>query len=521
LTGDEAVVGLMATQIRHGHFYTFYWGQAYGGVEPYLAAGLSLVFGVGAIALNATASLLAAISAVLVWRIARRLLPPEHQWLAPVAAAAFWVWPEVALWNSTREYGFRETTMVTGLASLLWALRVIDRRSPLRLATLGLFLGVGWWSSPEIVYFAIPALGLVVFSGKRQLPTGDERAHVWTSLLLVLGGSVLGAVPWLWTNLHTGFASLRTSSSPSYVNSTYFGRLSIFFKKTLPIMLGLKLPNSGTWLAGRRGEALFGACLIVILALCVRAVMWIRRTDWSAMTAWCAVSVLLFPFIYAAFPATSFWQWGQYGVFIVPLLLLVFLGSAGEWLRSPSLRPANLSRRARVAAILCVVVTLAVVVSTLASFNDEWLRGQHETIGAGWHDPNTLGEAAARSLEQRGIRYAYAVYWGDAAYDLDLLSNGRLAVTDVTADRWVPLYHRVRNAPNQAWIFFSPTQVAAASNEFQTGPGPNSFPENAFLSKLEVLGVSYQVVHAGILDAVLPARAVTQNEMGIAPPFWP
>ncbi len=38
LFGDEAVVGLMARQIDAGHFTAFYWGQFYGGVEPYPAA---------------------------------------------------------------------------------------------------------------------------------------------------------------------------------------------------------------------------------------------------------------------------------------------------------------------------------------------------------------------------------------------------------------------------------------------------------------------------------------------------
>jgi hypothetical protein len=520
LTGDEAVVGLMAKQIRHGHFSTFYWGQAYGGVEPYLVAALSVLFGTTAIALNATASLLAAVSAILVWRVARRLVPPDREWAALAAAAAFWVWPEVALWNSTRELGFRGVTMVAGLASLLLALRTTDRRSPAGLAALGLVLGVGWWSSPEIAYFAIPALGLVILSWRLQESTRDETADAWAHLRLAVVGFVLGAAPWLWTNLHTGFASLKSSSSPSYVSSTYVGRLSIFFKKTLPIMLGLKIPVLGSWLGGRGGEALFVGSLVVILVLCFRAVPWIVRTDQSAMTAWCAVAVLLFPFMEAAIPATSFWQWGQYGVFIVPLVLLVVIGSAGEWLRSRPLQAASVPRQAGSAAVLAVVVVLVMSVTTVASFKDEWLRPLHETFGAGWHDPNRVAEATVVSLERSGVTDAYAVYWGDSAYDLDLLSKDRLAVTDVVADRWVPLYDRVRNAPDQAWLFFSPTQAAVAANAFQTGPGPSSFPESLFLSRLHALGVGYRTVDAGLLVAVVPDRSVTQTEMGLPVPMW-
>src|SRR5665213_1722445 len=35
INADQAVVGLMAEQILHGHFSAFYWGQSYGGGEPY------------------------------------------------------------------------------------------------------------------------------------------------------------------------------------------------------------------------------------------------------------------------------------------------------------------------------------------------------------------------------------------------------------------------------------------------------------------------------------------------------
>ncbi len=44
-TSDEAVAGLMAQQILHGHFSAFYWGQPYGGVEPYVTAPVFAIFG--------------------------------------------------------------------------------------------------------------------------------------------------------------------------------------------------------------------------------------------------------------------------------------------------------------------------------------------------------------------------------------------------------------------------------------------------------------------------------------------
>ena len=517
LTGDEAIVGLMADQIRHGHFYTFYWGQSYGGVEPYLVALFSVVFGTTALVVRVTATVLAAISALLVWRIVRRLVPSQGGWLGLTAAAVFWVWPQAAVWNSTRELGFRGVTMAAGLASILFALRVIDRRSLLDSAALGLFLGLGWWSSPESVYFGIPTLGLVASGLIRNRTEWPRRSLHW--IVPIVTGFVLGALPWIWTNLHTGFASLKVSSSPVYVHASYFGRLSIFFHQTLPMMLGLRVPISGTWVGGGAGRALFGLAAVVIAAVCLGVAIAAWRAERFANIAWCAVAVLIFPFVFAAFPATSYWEEGQYGAYIVPFILFVMFGAVGLLNRARARRAATGWMQLAAPVVLSAVAIFAAAIITVASFDDVWLRGHGKSFLAGWHDPNSVGEQAARGLERDGVKYAYSDYW--TAYDLDLLSNNRLAVSDVYADRWVALYYQVRSAPNQAWIFHAPSRVAEASAAFPSSAiGPFGYPEALFLAKLKALGISYRVVEAGVLDAVLPARSVTQEDVGIPPPYW-
>ena len=63
VNGDEAIAGLLANQIAHGHFSAFYWGQSYGGAEPYLVAVLYRVFGSGIWAMKVVPVLLAAVGA--------------------------------------------------------------------------------------------------------------------------------------------------------------------------------------------------------------------------------------------------------------------------------------------------------------------------------------------------------------------------------------------------------------------------------------------------------------------------
>ena len=66
LNSDEAVVGLNALQIRHGHFSAFVWSQTYGGVEPYVVALMFAAFGSSPFVLNATPVLLAVVAAAVV-----------------------------------------------------------------------------------------------------------------------------------------------------------------------------------------------------------------------------------------------------------------------------------------------------------------------------------------------------------------------------------------------------------------------------------------------------------------------
>src|SRR5580698_5591077 len=83
MNSDEAIVGLMAHQIVHGHTTTFYWGQDYGGVEPYFVA-LMQVFGSSPLVVNLSASVLALAAAALTWLVGRHVFTER----AAVAAAA-------------------------------------------------------------------------------------------------------------------------------------------------------------------------------------------------------------------------------------------------------------------------------------------------------------------------------------------------------------------------------------------------------------------------------------------------
>ena len=156
--------------------------------------------------LNGTPAVLAAAASVLVYFVLRT--DHTNRRLAAMGAALVWVWPYAAVWNSVREIGFRGATLCCGLLLVLCALRVYRHRAgPATRVLLGLAAGVGWWASPEIAYFVIPAVVLLVASWDRLYAGSSGAGGRWsapwhvTPLALTAAGVIVGALPWLYSNV--------------------------------------------------------------------------------------------------------------------------------------------------------------------------------------------------------------------------------------------------------------------------------------------------------------------------------
>ena len=185
INSDEAVVGLMARDILHGHFSAFYWGQDYGGVEPYVTAALFGVFGQNDVTLNLAPAVLSAASSVLVWRIARYVLAEP---VAVLVGLATWVWPVAVVVYSTQESGFRYATLTLGLTAVLFATQIRCRGSTWpRWLCFGLSIGACVWSSPESVYFVVPCALLAVPALRSSRTVGSVAVRL---------GSVRGGGCW-------------------------------------------------------------------------------------------------------------------------------------------------------------------------------------------------------------------------------------------------------------------------------------------------------------------------------------
>ena len=226
---DEAVVGLMVRHALHGHFTTFYWGQAYGGSqEVLLTVPLFAVFGASYSVLRIVPVALAAVAALIVWRIGRRVLSEPA---AALAGALMWIWFPENLVHITHQYGFYASDIVYAALLVLLLLRVIEQPTRLRVALVGLTLGLAFWESVQIVPLAAPALAWTAWKQPRAL------RHAWLAAILAF----IGALPWFVFNVRHDWASLMARAGlHDYTHS-----LRLFASPLLPMTLGLRTPLTG------------------------------------------------------------------------------------------------------------------------------------------------------------------------------------------------------------------------------------------------------------------------------------
>jgi hypothetical protein len=512
INSDGAVVGLMAHEILHGHFFAFYWAENYGGTEAYAVAMVFALFGSSGFTLGLTPVLLCGASLVILWRVGNRMFASP---VGAVAAIAFWIWPEPYVTYYDHGDGFRWIVLLCGLAVLLTVLRIGDGDGKrVDWIALGLGAGVGWWSSPEIAYFLAPAgvyLLARVVQRRAKVPLG--------SFALGVAALVVGSLPWWWHNLLQHFDSLAgvPQPPPPGPGGAYWWHVGIFDRYVFPIVLGLRTRGSGAWIVpSNLTPHLVNISIIVLVGWLVYLAA--RGRAWLLV-----LFVAAFPVLYAAQPFTWYWNDGRYAIFLAPVLALVVVSlvcDVGIWaIGSPRFAPAIMAGFVLIGAL---GLTLVAATGQPPYKRQLAFPAVERTSWLSWHtNPNNLPTALADSLVRWHVRYAFSNYW--LGYDVGFLSDGRVTVSPAGPEliRYPPYYRAIAASPTPAWIFVSPARAEETAAEAGTtaldpsclAPDQQCLLVPEIVQWCKVHHIGYTIRYSGPYIVVIPSQRVLPTQV--------
>ncbi|MEI8105369.1 MAG: glycosyltransferase family 39 protein [Actinomycetes bacterium] len=369
LDGDEATWGLMARHAAHGEISTFFWGQAYGGTqEVILVAPLIWLSGTHLLLLRLVPTLLGAAAAIVVWRLGRRTIG-ELPGLA--AGLLLWVWPPYLMWKLEIWGGFYGTGILYAALVLLLTIRLAERADRRTTALYGLVLGLAFWQSLQTLAVIVPSL----------LWLTAVRPQVWRQAWLGVPGALLGASPWLISNVrHHGWSFTVPTSDISYVT-----KLHGYATATFPMILGLRVPFRIDWIFG---PAVTGLVYLGLGTLLI-AIGW--RTRHTPLSL-CSAVLVTYPFLYATSGLSGLTTEPRYVVLALPAAALLLASLA--------------TTVARAATVVALAAALSVIGVT------QWVSWSHAAAAARASVGETvpLGPALA-ALEAHGIDRVFANYW--------------------------------------------------------------------------------------------------------------
>lgn len=395
---DEAIVGLMAHNVAEGHMSTFYWGQNYGGTaETFPLAIVISLLGMTRVALKLVVMAESAILALVVWRVAMRILDERR---AAVAGVLTWVAPAPLVLFSTKEMLFYFPSLLFGFVALIAAFRLGERAARATdLALLGGALGLGWWTSPFIALFALP---IAVVLTRTRIPR-----TVW-QLGIGVGAALATSGPWWIWNLRHGFKSLQSSfhsTTPALERSAnYVGRgvsFAIGFRRL-----------DGAWMFSSLGRL---AVLVVVVAICMS--VWRRSSTSPAIDV---IGIAGAAVVFALITLDPVWPAWRYFVLVSPFVLIAVSRLA----------------RTRLLAIAVIVGATALSAHSLDTTREIY--------------PPTI-ESVAEVLKARGVHTCYADYW--IAYRLAYASGGSIETTPFAVVRQHGWDARVRTASTSCYVF--------------------------------------------------------------------
>ena len=166
---------------------------------------------------------------------------------------------------------FYVSGLVLGLAMVLCTQRAVEARTRyVDWALAGFFLGLGWWQSPNILYFFVPTLIWLVIA-KHFVPAFPRA-------LVAVPAAMLGALPWIAFGLAHRWPAFPHTSG---VHGSYVDHLRFFGEYGFPTALGLRAPYLADWVPDLGHLLVYGAALVALGAAIVLGIR--RNRAWGSL----------------------------------------------------------------------------------------------------------------------------------------------------------------------------------------------------------------------------------------------
>ncbi len=220
--GDEAIVGLMARHILEGKIPVFYYGQEYlGSLEALIASFYFRLFGSSPLVLK-----LAPFSSFLLFLVLSYFLFKKigGRRIAFIVCQFLVLSPRVLLVWSTEAYGGHLEVLTLGILSLLIFLKYSEctnkKKSIFYLFFLGLVVGIGWWTSQLMIFFAIPIF--IYFLTNTRLWRALQNWSIVWKVILLRDLDLNRFLKLLFAAINIGFLAYGAILIVSMLNSFFF-----------------------------------------------------------------------------------------------------------------------------------------------------------------------------------------------------------------------------------------------------------------------------------------------------------
>jgi hypothetical protein len=398
---DTAVVYLMARHVAQGDLRIFYWGQFYGGTLLQLTAGaLFWLIGPSFAALQVVEILFWLAAALLLRSIVAAGVGATA---GDLAGSLFWLATPLMIGLSFTDPGFVGDGLAVGLGAIYIAQAAQRCVGARRCLGVGFCLGLALWTSPLSLGLAVPAA-------------------VWTALrvrtaragAVGLAAVALGALPWLYESVKSGFKTLeQLPGSPESPIDRYFH----VYTQVIPAAGGLGESSAA--------RAIGVAALVAIL---LGAVVALRGRN--PALAMLAAAALLVPAIAAASRVAIDPTAARYATYLLPTLAAVI-----AWALS----------RMPLAGVAAVFLVSGWTIGTVWNSTNGLAAVPDPAIG------RPIATLAAR-LERMGRTEVWADYW--IAYMLSAATQERIVAGDLSPRREESYLITAAQAPKTTVVLY-------------------------------------------------------------------